>query len=171
MPYGYRFSEETNNFEIDPETEPYVRMVFAWILAGVSRSEIANRMNLLNISSPGKLRYDKKNNWRSETVRYIQINPAYAGIHVMGKTEKRKCDGIDSHKVRREDWVRYGFTRSVHYKRGAKDIRRKTDSESEAKGGAFGASPRHKGSNAGSVFGESVLRGLRQTDALFARRA
>ena len=107
MPYGYRFSEETNNFEIDPETEPYVRMVFAWILAGVSRSEIANRMNLLNISSPGKLRYDKKNNWRSETVRYIQINPAYAGIHVMGKTEKRKCDGIDSHKVRREDWVRY----------------------------------------------------------------
>ena len=107
MPYGYRFSEETNNFEIDPETEPYVRMVFAWTFAGVSRSEIANRMNLLNISSPGKLRYDKKNNWRSETVRYIQINPAYAGIHIMGKTEKRKCDGIDSHKVRREDWVRY----------------------------------------------------------------
>ena len=37
MPYGYRFSAETNNFEIDPETEPYVRLVFAWTLAGLRR--------------------------------------------------------------------------------------------------------------------------------------
>ena len=107
MPYGYRFSKETNNFEIDPETEPYVRMVFAWTLAGLRRHEIASRMNLLNIPTPGKLRFNKQNMWQSETVRGIQINPAYAGIHVMGKTEKRICDGINLRNVQRENWVRY----------------------------------------------------------------
>ena len=89
MPYGYRFSEETSNFEIDPETEPFVRLVFAWTLAGLRRHEIAERMNLIKVPTPGKLRYNKESIWRSETVRGIQINPAYAGIHVMGKTEKR----------------------------------------------------------------------------------
>lgn len=107
MPYGYRFSAETNNFEIDPETEPYVRLVFAWTLAGLRRHEIANRMNLLNIPTPGKLRFNKQNIWQSETVRGVQINPAYAGIHVMGKTEKRICDGIDLRNVQRENWIRY----------------------------------------------------------------
>jgi DNA invertase Pin-like site-specific DNA recombinase len=105
-PYGYRMNRETNRLEIDEEVAPYVRMVFAWALAGVKNLEISKRMELIGAPTPAK--YDNWNygeHWSSDTVKTILINPAYAGFHVMGKSKVSLYKGISGHRTERKDWI------------------------------------------------------------------
>ena len=105
-PYGYSYSEEEGRLVIDPETEPYVRLVFAWTLAGISRGEIARRMEILEApTATGSGRNGKRVEWTSSTVKGILFNPVYAGFHVMGKSRVSKYRGVEPEKISRDEWL------------------------------------------------------------------
>ncbi|MDD3415786.1 MAG: recombinase family protein [Lachnospiraceae bacterium] len=104
-PYGYKYLPDTQKLVIDEVVEPYVRMIFAWTLAGVKRIEIAKRMQLIGAPTPGE--YDNRNTqkkWVGDTVKLITYNPAYAGFHVMGKSKLSLYKGINK-RIDRNEWL------------------------------------------------------------------
>ena len=103
-PYGYQYDEETKRFRIDKEVEPYVRLLFAWHLAGLSRSQIAGRLNMLQAPTPGGHRFGRKNNWYPEVIRYFLANPTYAGCIALGRQEQDMSKGLAWTKKPREEW-------------------------------------------------------------------
>ena len=105
VPYGYVYSEESGRLVIDREVEPYVRLVFAWTLAGVSRPEIARRMEILGAPTAWSKKSDKDYSWTASTVKAILFNPVYAGFHVMGKSRVSTYRGIKHTKIDRDEWV------------------------------------------------------------------
>lgn len=105
-PYGYRFSKESNNLEIDEATAPYVRMIFAWALSGVKNLEISKRMELMGAPTPATCDGRKQGeHWTPSTVKQILYNPAYAGFHVMGKSKVSLYKGIKATKLDRKEWI------------------------------------------------------------------
>ena len=103
-PYGYRYDEATKHFQIDPVAEPYVRLIFAWHLAGLSRSQISDRLNALEAPTPGGRRFGRKNQWYPEVVRYFLVNPSYAGCIALGRQERDSSVGSISVKKPRSEW-------------------------------------------------------------------
>ncbi len=104
--FGYTFNPDTKKMEIDQTVAPYVRMVFAWALAGVPRLEIAKRMNLLNAPTPASLdNQDIKNKWQDSTITHMLYNPIYAGFHVMNKSKLSLYKGIGPIRTDREEWM------------------------------------------------------------------
>jgi len=104
--YGYTFSKETRRMEIDQTVAPYVHMVFAWALAGVSRAEIAKRMNLLGAPTPAsRINRTSENEWKDSTIKGILYNPIYAGFHVMNKSKVSVLKGIDPMRTGRDEWL------------------------------------------------------------------
>ena len=104
--YGYTFSKETRRMEIDQTVAPYVHMVFAWALAGVSRTEIAKRMNLLGAPTPAsRINRTSENEWKDSTIKGILYNPIYAGFHVMNKSKVSVLKGIDPMRTGRDEWL------------------------------------------------------------------
>ena len=103
-PYGYRYDEATKHFQIDPVAEPYVRLIFAWHLAGVSRSQISERLNALQAPTPGGQRFGRKNNWYPEVVRHFLISPSYVGCIALGQQERNMDVGSVSVKKPRNEW-------------------------------------------------------------------
>ena len=91
----------------DKTVEPYVRLVFAWALAGVSRSEIARRMEfmLAPTSSSKEKSEGERIQWTASTVKAILFNPTYAGFHVMGKSKVSSYRGIKPTRVKRDEWL------------------------------------------------------------------
>lgn len=104
--FGYIFNPDTKRMEIDQTVAPYVRMVFAWALAGVPRLEIAKRMNLLDAPTPASLdNQDIKNKWQDSTITHMLYNPIYAGFHVMNKSKLSLYKGIGPLRTDREEWL------------------------------------------------------------------
>ncbi len=106
-PFGYVHSEDGSHLVIDKTVEPYVRLVFAWALAGVSRSEIARRMEfmLAPTSSSKEKSEGERIQWTASTVKAILFNPTYAGFHVMGKSKVSSYRGIKPTRVKRDEWL------------------------------------------------------------------
>lgn len=105
-PYGYRMAKETKRLEIDQSVAPYVRMIFAWALAGVPRLEIARRMEIVGAPTPAKHdNWKVENKWEDSTVTHILYNPVYAGFHVMGKSKVSLYRDIRPRRLSREEWV------------------------------------------------------------------
>lgn len=110
-PYGYRFDEHRNLVR-DPETAPYVRMIFSWAVAGVARSVIAKRLRYMGIPTPMDIQHEQGRNlsksasgWNAYVVKGILGNPVYAGTIAMGKTKRSLCNGIAPTSIGREDWI------------------------------------------------------------------
>ena len=84
IPYGYRKSEkEAYRYDVDPETAPIVKRIFAEKLSGKNYNQIAKGLNSDGIPSPGKLRYmrgqkagtvHENNIWRPTAVKQILRN-------------------------------------------------------------------------------------------------
>ena len=105
-PYGYRYLKEKERLEIDDEVAPYVRMVFAWTLAGVERTEIAKRMNIIGAPTPAiHDHWNIENKWTNSTVKALINNPAYAGFHVMGKSKVCLYKGQQRTSYSRDEWI------------------------------------------------------------------
>lgn len=105
-PYGYKLSRETKRLEIDQAVAPYVRMIFAWALAGVPRLEIAKRMEIMGAPTPAKHdNWNIENKWEDSTITHILYNPAYAGFHVMGKSKVSLYKGISPKRLERDKWI------------------------------------------------------------------
>lgn len=105
-PYGYRYLQERERLVIDEEVAPYVRMVFAWTLAGVERTEIAKRMNIIGAPTPAiHDHWEIENKWTDSTVKHFINNPAYAGFHVMGKSKVCLYKGLRPTRYSRDKWI------------------------------------------------------------------
>ncbi len=105
-PYGYKYSEDTKRLVIDEEVEPFVRMIFAWLLSGVPRLEIARRMQVIGAPTPAVHdEWDIDNVWHDSTVTHILRNPVYAGFHVMGKSKVSLYKGISPMRTTRDEWI------------------------------------------------------------------
>ena len=106
VPFGYQYAEDTGRLVIDPEAEPYIRLVFAWTLAGITRGEIARRMEVLGAPTASTQNTEEKVcKWTASTVKHILFNPVYAGFHVMGKSRVSKYRGIEASKLPRDKWL------------------------------------------------------------------
>lgn len=111
-PYGYQYSEEEKKLVKVPELAPFVDMIFKWTLAGVSRTEIARRFDLMKVPTPleivqsnGQYLSQKVGNWNCHMVKGIVMNPVYAGTIAMGRTRQALCYGMKKKDYDREDWV------------------------------------------------------------------
>ncbi|OGG46258.1 MAG: hypothetical protein A3F84_07865 [Candidatus Handelsmanbacteria bacterium RIFCSPLOWO2_12_FULL_64_10] len=94
-------------FEVDPEQAPIVRRIYREYGDGLSMAQIAHRLNVDAVVSPGK------GTWDLGAVRYILFNEAYRGWRVWNKTKKvRKPDGKKTFRFRpRSEWV---ITKEAH---------------------------------------------------------
>ncbi len=98
IPYGYMKSKDkAYRLDVDPDTAPIVKRIFAEKLNGKGYSAIVKGLNADNIPSPGKLRYIRKQNakemyadsiWTTATVKHILRNPTYLGNLVFGRRTK-----------------------------------------------------------------------------------
>ena len=113
-PYGYVKSKEVAyRYEVDPETAPYVRMIFEWKAEGVSHNEICKRLNDMGAVTPARRKIDlgiwraekyKHTVWHGRTIIDIMKNPTYTGCIVYGRIPKSLYEGIKMHRAPEEEW-------------------------------------------------------------------
>ncbi|MCD7750464.1 MAG: recombinase family protein [Lachnospiraceae bacterium] len=113
-PYGYHLSEDKTKFVPDEEAASIIRVVFHWLLDGLSMKEIANRLKLIGLPSPAEWHgnYGRRvgkfvGDWNYQAVRRIAINQEYTGDMIHHKTETSLIKGYTSKKVDKEDWIIY----------------------------------------------------------------
>ena len=115
-PYGYLKSKENNNYEIDPKTAPYVKMIFKWKVDGLSNLEISNKLNQINAITPTmrkielglkKQKGNEQHTWlrNNSTITRILRNPTYTGNLVYGRKIVSLCQGIKKHETSKEEWL------------------------------------------------------------------
>ena len=111
-PFGYVIGEDKRHFEVDEETAPYVRMMFQWTMLGVGKTEIANRLNLLRIATPGQrdrlgvLKVEAgEEKWTAGTIQSLLGNPNYCGDLVTGRLKQSLYKGLKQYKTSPEDWI------------------------------------------------------------------
>lgn len=109
--FGYVRSEDKTKQIVDESVAPVVRMIFQWTLLGTSKKEIADRLNLLGIATPGQKEKRQvtrvpleETKWKSETVRKILENPTYTGDIVTGKLKQSLYKGIKQYHTSPEEW-------------------------------------------------------------------
>ena len=106
-PYGYRIADagphpnpskaasgaRLHQPEVDPETAPVVRRIFAMYLAGAGYKQFASTLTRERVPSPSandrtRNRHRPGHAWAMSAVRAILANPRYLGHHVSGRTKK-----------------------------------------------------------------------------------
>lgn len=113
-PYGYVKSEtRAYRFEPDPETAPYVKLIFEWFAEGVCRTEISRRLTEMGAVTPamrkvqlgiwkaGKYRHT---DWYGRSLVDILKNAEYTGCIVYGRMPKSLYEGIRCHRTPPEEW-------------------------------------------------------------------
>ncbi len=117
-PMGYL--RDGDHMIIDPATEPYVRMIFAWRLAGVPVRVIVERLNLIGAPTRSRAKLAAReaanggpvekqgrvsDKWTYSAVDAIIRNPAYAGYLCLGKTSQAKYRSQPSQVQSRDEWA------------------------------------------------------------------
>ena len=109
--FGYIRSEDKTKQIVDESVAPVVRMIFQWTLLGNSKKEIADRLNLLGIATPGQKEKRKvtrvsleETKWKSETVGKILENPTYTGDIVTGKLKQSLYKGLKQYHTSPDEW-------------------------------------------------------------------
>lgn len=87
--YGYAHPDA-----VEPVEATTVRQLFAWAAAGVSRRQIAARLNAQGIPAP------RGGAWGQSTVSAMLKNPRYTGTVTWGATEGKRS-ARDSRRIRR----------------------------------------------------------------------
>lgn len=96
-PYGYVWDKSRRNYEVDPETAPVVKQIYALCLAGNGPMQIARILKEQNVPTPGTLVYQRTGNarwyypncpckWAMGTVAHILSYKEYMGYTVNFKT-------------------------------------------------------------------------------------
>ena len=111
-PYGYIRNPITKRNEIDNETAFYVQLIFMWAQLGVSRNEIANRLQLLGAPTPrqrlhqlGIIKKTREWIWRPTAVGNILENQTYVGDTVSNKTNQALFAGQVKRKIPENEWI------------------------------------------------------------------
>ena len=114
VPYGYVKSKtQQYRLEIDPETAPYVKMIFEWKAAGISHNEICRRLNEMGAITPARRKVElgiwhaekyKHTIWHGRSIIDILKNLTYTGCLVYGKMPKSLYEGIKIHRADADEW-------------------------------------------------------------------
>lgn len=97
IPYGYLRNAAAASYDIDEDTAPVVRRIFALRSEGVSFNAIAKQLNQEHIPSPAQLRYLRGMNssaayrdalWSRATIRKIVGSDVYIGNRTYGKVSR-----------------------------------------------------------------------------------
>ncbi len=90
--YGYRYTPaerkgDAPTFEFDPETAPYVDMIFTWILEGRSALWVAQELSRVAapLPKPARRSVNPRRAWSDATVRDMVRNPIYSGRATWGR--------------------------------------------------------------------------------------
>ena len=70
---------QKNVLRIDEEHAPIVRMMFRWVAMGVDLSDIARRLNLMGVPSPGGCLWNERN------LKRMLSSPVYYGDFITGR--------------------------------------------------------------------------------------
>lgn len=109
-PYGYRRGEragEAQPLEIDPETAPVVKEIFALYLRGDGTRRIAEELTRRRIPPPSRKDLARSRHpkvWRSKHVRQILLNRAYTGALLF--KEEVLCPDAHEALIAATDWKR-----------------------------------------------------------------
>ncbi len=111
--YGYSLDKENNKLVVNPETAPYVQVIFRWFLSGHGIQEIITRLTMLHVMTPYayKAVYEEgkpvpeTDRWTKDRVETILRNRTYAGDTVYGKRRKILYKGIPTYHAARDEWV------------------------------------------------------------------
>ena len=115
-PYGYQKSEENHNkLVIDEEVVHIVRDIFKWKAEGLGDTNIARRLNQLDIPSPLKRRIEKGETkktgkailflWGDRAIRSITTNPIYIGHMVQGRQKQSLAENMPCKKIPMSEWI------------------------------------------------------------------
>jgi hypothetical protein len=110
-PFGYLFSEDKKQYLVDPENGKYVRMIFQWILMGISSKKIAQRLNLLGVITPKQnlLRIAGKEvskvEWKDYMLYRLLKNPNYTGDIHMGRIKQALYRSENRRWTAPEEWI------------------------------------------------------------------
>lgn len=114
-PYGYQKSAaDKHRLEVNPETAPVVRDIFAWRLSGVAYLQIVRRLNEQGIPCPsryhymrGELKSERFANaiWHVPIIKKILADQVYLGHVVSGKTYNDISTGKKLCRIPKEDWL------------------------------------------------------------------
>lgn len=91
-PYGYKKGEKKNTIVIDPPAAKVVNQIFEWAAAGVTITQIARRLNKMNVTTPSvylasvRGKYKTYAYWSYESVKNILVNRIYTGDTVPYKS-------------------------------------------------------------------------------------
>lgn len=114
-PYGYlKSSKDKNKLVLNSETAPIVQDIFEHKLKGYTYSEIADKLNSLNILSPSAYLYQQnilKNKkyantiWTNAMIKRILTNRVYLGHIIQGKTKRAYYKGEKARYVDPNEWI------------------------------------------------------------------
>ena len=121
-PYGYlKSTEDRHKLVVDAQTAPVVKKIFQWRIEGQGWTQIACRLNQMNIPSPAMYQYQRGHRkkkpskagsvWQAQGVKALVENPVYAGHMVQGKYKKSLSEGKGKTAVGRKNWI---WVRDTH---------------------------------------------------------
>lgn len=114
-PYGYQ-KGANGKMEPNPETAPIVQQIFAWADEGCSGAEIARRLTLWHIPTPGEYRVANRNMnypvdrvngvWTVSRVLRILADERYTGMYIMCKKTVKEIGGKNSRRRDESEWIK-----------------------------------------------------------------
>ena len=114
-PYGYQ-KGVNGIMEPNPETAPIVRQIYTWADDGVSGAEIARRLTLQHIPTPGEYRVARRNMnypvdrvkgvWTVSPVLRILTDERYTGMYIMCKQTVKEIGGKNSRRRDESEWIK-----------------------------------------------------------------
>lgn len=114
-PYGYQ-KGANGKMEPNPETAPIVRQIFTWAGENVSGAEIARRLTLRHIPTPGEYRVAKRNMnypvdrvkgvWTISSVLRILTDERYTGMYIMCRKTVKEIGANTSRWRDESEWIK-----------------------------------------------------------------
>ena len=114
-PYGYQ-KGVNGKMESNPETAPIVGQIFTWADEGANGAEIARRLTLRHILTPGEYRVARRNMnypvdrvngvWTNSSVLRILTDERYTGMYIMCKKTVKEIGGNNCRRRDESEWIK-----------------------------------------------------------------
>lgn len=126
VPVGYlKDPEQPYHYIKDPETAPYIEMLFDWFLNGTSMLEIAYRLTEMHVPNIYKVHYQNavhkkqlrnkgSTRWTGTNVKHLLNNPIYAGDTAICKYRNRRFLLEGPVNIPREEWIVHENTHEAY---------------------------------------------------------
>ena len=110
-PFGYAFTEDKKAYRPDDLAAPTVRVIFSWARMGISVRNIAKRLSMMGVLTPGESRKQKLGKafhhspWREDMVYKVLRQPAYVGDICVGRIKQALYKSEKTHRTSPDEWT------------------------------------------------------------------